>query len=102
MSDTPAANGPHFLSKPFRLGLLICMALIGTGCADRSAPAIVLFGAYFPDWLLFALAAIAAAISARVVAGLIGLERSIPFPLFTYLATGVLVSGFIYLAWMGR
>lgn len=73
-----------------------------TGCAVHSAPAVVVFGAYFPDWLLFAILAIAAAIMARVAFGIAGLGSSVPFPLFTYLAMGVLIAGAVNLFWLGH
>lgn len=85
---------------------LLVPGLIGPGlltsCSWRSAPAAVLFGAYFPDWLLFGMLAIASAVIARVVAGLAGFAQAVPFPLFTFLAVGVLVAGAFDLLWLGR
>ncbi len=73
-----------------------------SGCASRSAPAIVLFGAYFPGWLLFGLLAMATAILARAAFGFAGWAESVPFPLFTYLAIGILVAGAFDLLWLGH
>lgn len=72
------------------------------GCSSGSAPALVLFGAYFPGWLLFAILAIVIAIVARIAFGLAGLALSVPFPLFTYLSIGILVAGAVDLLWLGN
>ena len=45
-------------------------------------PSFVLFGAYFPAWMLLALLAIVAAILARAVFLVTGLARVLPFQLF--------------------
>lgn len=82
--------------------LALSGSMLLVGCSARSAPAIVLFGAYFPDWLLFALLAIATAVIARVAFGIAGLGASVPFPLFTYLAIGILVAGVADLLWLGH
>ncbi|WP_198651471.1 hypothetical protein [Dyella sp. C11] len=72
------------------------------GCTSGSAPALVLFGAYFPSWLLFAILAIVIAIVARIAFGMVGWAPSLPFPLFTCLAIGVLVAGAVDLVWLGN
>jgi uncharacterized membrane protein len=72
------------------------------GCSTSSAPAIILFGAYFPDWLVFAILTIVIAIVARIAFGLAGWAQSVPYPLFTYLAIGILVTGTIDLLWLDR
>jgi uncharacterized membrane protein len=70
------------------------------GCSAGSAPAIVLFGAYFPTWLIIAILAILFAIITRIAFGVAGRADAIPFPLFTYLAVGILVAGVIDLLWL--
>lgn len=72
------------------------------GFSGISAPAIIAFGAYFPDWLFLAIVAIAAAIVTRVAFGIAGRAAAVPFPLFTCLAVGILLAGFIDLLWFGR
>lgn len=72
------------------------------GCTSGSAPALVLFGVYFPAWLLFAILAIVIALVARIGFGLAGLALAVPFPLFTYLGIGILVAGAIDLLWLGQ
>lgn len=85
-----------------RLGWLCAAGGALCGCSSASAPALVLFGAYFPSWLLFAILAIVTAIAARIAFGVAGWALSVPFPLFTYLAIGVLVAGAIDLLWLGH
>lgn len=89
--------------KPERLfrGLFLSGAAGLAGCAVHSAPAVVVFGTYFPNWLLFAILAMVAAIMARVAFGIAGLGSSVPFPLFTYLAMGILLAGAVNLFWLG-
>jgi hypothetical protein len=72
------------------------------GCTTSSAPAVILFGAYFPDWLVFAVLTVVFAILARIAFGLAGLAQSVPYPLFTCLAVGILVAGAIDLVWLDR
>ncbi len=97
---------PADIEKPMRRLGLFGPGLIGfgllTGCSSRSAPALILFGAYFPDWLLFGVLAIMSAIITRVVAGIAGFAQAVPFPLFTFLAVGILVAGAFDLLWLGR
>ncbi|WP_019832345.1 hypothetical protein [Sphingomonas sp. PR090111-T3T-6A] len=61
-----------------------------------------MFGAYFPDWLIFAIVTILIAIATRIAFGVAGRAEAIPFPLFTCLAVGILVAGVIDLLWLGR
>lgn len=90
------ANGP----RPTWSSTLLLP--VSTGCSDRSAPAITMFGAYFPDWLIFAITAILAAVFARIAFGIAGRAESVPYPLFTYLAIGILVAGVIDFLWLGH
>jgi hypothetical protein len=101
MIDTGSANvqcAQRSLGRFWPLLLASAMA----GCSTHSAPAIVLFGAYFPDWLIFAILTIVFAIVTRAVFGLAGLGTQIPFPLFTCLAVGILIAGAIDLLWLAR
>jgi hypothetical protein len=81
--------------------LLVTVAAMA-GCSTSSAPAVILFGAYFPDWLVFAILTIGIAIFARIAFGFAGLAQSVPYPLFTCIAVGVLVAGAIDLIWLDR
>jgi uncharacterized membrane protein len=72
------------------------------GCSTSSAPAVIVFGAYFPDWLVFAILTLAIALVARIAFGFAGWAQSVPYPLFTFIAVGVLVTGAIDLVWLDR
>jgi hypothetical protein len=102
MNGTTSAVQRRIRSVIGQLGLLWPMAAALAGCSTRSAPALVLFGAYFPQWLLFGVLAVVVAIVARIACGLGGIAASVAFPLFTYLAIGILVAGAIDLLWLGR
>ena len=85
-----------------RFWLLCPAAGALAGCSPHSAPALFLFGAYFPGFLLFAILAILIAMAARIAFGIAGLAPSLPFPLFTCLAIGILVAGVVDLVWLGN
>lgn len=76
--------------------------LLLTGCSPSSAPALSLFGAYFPNWLLFGLLAILFASLSRLLFGIVGRAELVPFPLFTHLAIGILLAGLFQIQWLGR
>ncbi len=86
---------------PVRLASLLLATALG-GCSTKAAPAIILFGAYFPAWLIFAILTVLFAIIARIVFGMAGRADAIPFPLFTCLAIGIIVAGVIDLLWLDR
>jgi hypothetical protein len=102
MIDTRSATLRDAWPSLRRLWPLLPAAGAIAGCSASSAPAIILFGAYFPDWLVFAILAIVIAIAARIAFGLAGLAQSVPFSLFTYLAIGILVAGAIDFIWLDR
>jgi hypothetical protein len=102
MIGTISAWLVHTRPKAGRVRWLLSLTAVLTGCSTRSAPALILFGAYFPDWLVFAILAIVVAIVARIAFGVAGLTQSVPFLLFTCLAVGILVAGAIDLIWLDR
>ena len=83
-------------------GALVPSFGVLAGCSSKPAPAVIAFGAYFPDWLILAMAAVVIAILARIAFGLAGQGDAVPFPLFTCLAIGVIVTSSLYLFWFGR
>jgi hypothetical protein len=105
MTQHPEVRRVRLRSRICRPGLsrsgLAALGLLA-GCSSRSAPATVLFGAYFPYWLLFGMMAIVFAMIARAVAGIAGFAHGVPFPLFTFLAIGILVAGGFDLFCFGR
>ena len=72
-----------------------------TGCAPRGAPSLVLFGAYFPAWMLCAVIGIAAALAVRAIFILLGLDAIMAFRLFSYGAIAVTVAAVSWLIWYG-
>lgn len=81
--------------------LLPAVGALG-GCSTSAAPAVIAFGAYFPDWLVFAILAVVLAIATRIAFGIAGRAEALPYPLFTCLAVGVLVAGVVDLLWLDR
>jgi hypothetical protein len=84
------------LLGPF--GVLMTM----DGCASPGAPSLILFGAYFPGWILCALAGIVAAIVARTAMVMSGLSDALPLQLFVCVAVGLLVAISAWLFWFGQ
>lgn len=92
------ANG----GSPRGAGSRITFALLPLtacgGCQRGSSSTTVLFGAYFPQWLLFAVTAVLFAALARVMLpSRVGADR-VPFPLFLFPAIGVIAAWLIDLA----
>ena len=89
---------PHLRRK----GMLVCPALMASllgGCAG-GAPSFVIFGAYFPAWLLSAMIGVCSALGARVVIGLFRLDT--PYLLFVCVSVGIVIGGLFWLLLYGR
>jgi len=78
-----------------RLSPVAMLAL--SGCAMRGAPSFVLFGSYFPAWLLCAVLGVAAAITARVVFVGLKLDSVLPYQLFLCAAVGLSAALLVWL-----
>lgn len=63
-----------------------------TGCSIDGAPAVELFGAYFPAWLIAALVGIFAAILARIGLAMSGLDEVVPWLLAVCSSIGLIVA----------
>lgn len=82
--------------------LLIVLVTAGTGgCALRGAPSFVLFGAFFPAWMLLAGIGILAAIGTRVALVATGLAEILPLQLLVCVSAGLTVAVVIWLLWFG-
>ncbi len=68
------------------------------GCAP--APSHVVFGSYFPSWMLCALAGLVAAALLRVLFGVVGIDRVLPAPLVVYLALTIAFAFGTWLIWL--
>jgi hypothetical protein len=76
---------------------VIAMAL--SGCAERGAPSFVLFGAYFPAWMLVAGIGILVAAAARALSLATGMADALPFPLALCTSVGVIAAVLVWLIW---
>jgi len=77
------------------------MSLILGGCSWGGAPSIVLFGAFFPDWMLCALLGIVLAMVARVAFVATGLSTVLPYQLFVCTSIGLIFAFLGWLIWFG-
>jgi len=79
---------------------VIAMAL--SGCAQRGAPSFVLFGAYFPAWMLVAGIGILVAVAARALSLATGTADALPFPLALCTSVGVIAAILVWQIWFAR
>jgi hypothetical protein len=77
------------------------LLLILGGCSRGGAPSLVLFGAFFPDWMFCALLGIVAAIIARVAFVATGLSVVLPYQLFVCTSIGFIFALLAWLIWFG-
>ena len=70
-------------------------------CSSHAAPSIVLFGAFFPAWMLCAIIGIFGAIAARGIFVASGLDSVLPFQLFVCSSVGFAVAALAWLIWFG-
>lgn len=81
-------------------GALILLSTAAmSGCALRGAPSFVLFGAFFPAWMLLAGIAVLAAIGARVALVASGLAEILPLQLLVCVSIGLTVAVLSWLLW---
>ena len=71
------------------------------GCASHGAPSFVLFGAFFPAWMLCAIIGIFGAIAARGIFVAARLDSVLPFQLFVCSSVGLVVAALTWLIWFG-
>lgn len=83
--------------------LPVFFALVCTsGCALRGAPSFVLFGAYFPAWMLIGSIGILVALGARAALTATGLVELLPQQLLVSLSVGITVAALMWLLWFAR
>jgi hypothetical protein len=80
--------------------IFITLPALG-GCASHGAPSFVLFGAFFPAWMLCALIGIFGAIAARGIFVAARLDSVLPFQLFVCSSVGLVVAALTWLIWFG-
>jgi len=76
---------------------VICSGL--SGCAARGAPSFVLFGAYFPAWMLVSALGIFAAVATHIATVATGLAETMRFQLLNCTAIGVTIAVVWWLMW---
>jgi hypothetical protein len=72
------------------------------GCASASAPSFIVFGAYFPGWMVCGAAGVLAVIGTRAALLLTGLTESVPFQLSVCISAGLIAASLIWFIWFGR
>lgn len=72
------------------------------GCTTHGAPSYVLFGAYFPFWLVSAVLGIGGALAAHRVFVATGWVRMVPFQLSVCTAIGIFVRVLVWLWGTGQ
>jgi hypothetical protein len=70
-----------------------------SGCAAQGAPSFILFGAYFPGWMLCALVGLVAATGVRVTMVATRLSDLIPYQLFVCASAGLIIAAGVWLLW---
>jgi hypothetical protein len=96
----PFALGAKRVAKAAPLILIALIAL--SGCSSHSAPSFVLFGAFFPAWMLCAIIGIFGAIASRGIFVAAGLDSVLPFQLFVCSSVGFVVAALTWLTWFGQ
>jgi len=81
------------------VALLVLVAVTMSGCALRGAPSFVLFGAFFPAWMLLAGIGILTALGARIALLATGLSGILPLQLLVCLSAGLTVAILTWLLW---
>lgn len=85
-----------------RLAGMLGAALLLGGCTNAGAPAIAMFGAYFPSWLACALAGILGAVVVRMIFIPLGLDDVLPIRLPVYVAIAAAIGFLVSLLGFGR
>jgi YtcA family len=82
--------------------VVLGFAALALGGCSTGAPSFVLFGAFFPAWLLCGTLGIVGAGVARAAFVASGLSNTLPYQLFVCAAVGVIVALFIWLIGFGQ
>ena len=81
--------------------LAVMMVIPLAGCS-AGAPTIFLAGAYFPAWLLCAVAGVLGSVVVRVILVAVGFDDGIPFRLLTYVAIAIAIGLLVSIVGFGR
>jgi len=69
--------------------------------ACSSAPSRSILGSYFPSWMICAIVGFIAAIAARGILRIWGIDKELPVPVVVYLAILVAFTFATWLLWLG-
>ena len=83
---------------PGRAGLIAFGAVAATPAA-AAAPSLVVFGAFFPAWILCALVGVVGAILVRAALVMLKLDELLPAKLVVYLAFAILIGIGVWRLW---
>jgi YtcA family len=81
-----------------RVGLGVSLLALA-GC--NVAPSQSMFGAYFPTWMLCALAGLVCAVAVHFILAFAGIEKFVPAPLIVDIAFAVFFGFAFWLLWLG-
>lgn len=80
-----------------RIALIAFVPLFMTSCMTEGAPTLELFGAYFPDWLLYAVLGVVLSAFARVFMIKARLQHLLPYQLFLCSSLGFGLAALLWL-----
>jgi YtcA family len=87
--------------RPTAVVPILTGVLAISGCVSRGAPSFILFGAFFPAWMLVAGIGIVLAIVTRGVLLATGLAQIVPLQLLVCVSVGLAVAILIWALWFG-
>jgi len=82
--------------------VILGFAVLALGGCSTGAPSFVLFGAFFPAWMMCGTVGIIGAGIARAAFVASGLSNVLPYQLFVCSAVGVIVALFVWLIGFGQ
>lgn len=80
-----------------RIAFSAIALLFMTSCVSEGAPTLELFGAYFPDWLLYGVLGVVFSIITRVVMIKAQMEHLLPFQLLLCSSLGFGLAALLWL-----
>lgn len=75
------------------------MAAGAAQAADPAAPSLVVFGSYFPAWIVCAILGVAGAAIARFILARLGIDEFLPLRLVVYLCLAIVCGLGVWLVW---
>ena len=75
------------------------MAANAAQAADPAAPSLVVFGSYFPAWIVCAILGVVGAVVARFILARLGIDEFLPLRLVVYLCLAIVFGLGVWLGW---